>query len=108
MLYFDKDSVMYCSPTDSHILPVDNSGTLGAWADELKKSPDDYFTEFVSAGPKTYALKSSSGKNNICKAKGFTLSYKNSLILSFDSLKDQVLHKAFNGDYLEPINEFDP
>ena len=66
VLYFDTDSVMYCSPTDSHILPVDNSGTLGAWADEMKKSP------------KTYALKSSSGKIDICKAKGFTLSYKNS------------------------------
>ena len=66
VLYFVTDSVMYCSPTGSHILPVDNSDMLGAWADELKKSPDDYFTEFVSAGPKTYALKSSSGKNNMC------------------------------------------
>ena len=64
VLYFDTDSVMYCSPTDSHILPVDNSGTLGAWADEVKKSQVNFFTEFVSAEPKTYPLKSSSGKND--------------------------------------------
>ena len=95
-------SCSYVSPDANFVLPVDNSGVLGSWADELKKSPNDYFTEFVSAGPKTYALKSFSGHNDICKAKGFTLSYKNAQIMNFDNLRDQVLHKAFNGEFLDP------
>ena len=77
----------------------------GYWvlgADELKKSPNDYFTKFVSAGPKTYALKSLSGRNDICMAKGFTISYKNAQIMNFDNLREQVLHKAFNGEFLDP------
>ena len=102
VLYFDTDSVMYVSPDAGFVLPVDNSGVLGSWADELKKCPNDYFIEFVSVGPKTYALKSHSGLNDICKAKGFTLSYKNTQIMNFDNLRDQVLHKAFNGEFLDP------
>ena len=106
--YFDTDSVVYVSETGEHILPIDNSGTLGAWAYELKKSPDDYFTEFVSCGPKTYALKSFSGKNDICKAKGFTLSFKNTLIMNFHALKDQVLHKALGGEFTVDEDEENP
>ena len=103
--YFDTDSVVYVSEDGSDILPVDNSGTLGAWSNELKKTPDDYFVEFVSAGPKTYAMRSFSGKNDICKVKGITLSYKNKQVVNFDSIKDQVLHKAFGGDFCDEDEE---
>jgi DNA polymerase elongation subunit (family B) len=55
VLYFDTDSVVYCSPTGDHLVPISTSGDLGTWTDE---SPGDFFTEFVSSGPKTYAMKS--------------------------------------------------
>ena len=50
----------------------------------LKKSPDDYFIECLSAGPSTYALKTFNTLKDICKAKGFNYSYMNSKILNFD------------------------
>jgi hypothetical protein len=76
---------------------MSTSGELGTWSDELKDTPGDYFTEFVSSGPKTYAMKSFTGKNDVCKSKGFQLSVKNQEIFNFDSLKDQILHKAYGG-----------
>ena len=105
VLYFDTDSCIYVSPTGDHIIPVSSSGELGTWASELP--PDDYFTHFVSAGPKTYALKSASGNKDVCKAKGFTLSFKNSKIMNFESLKSQVLHKAMGGAFISQESEMD-
>jgi hypothetical protein len=98
VLYFDTDSVIYVSPYGNHLIGNDASGDLGTWANQLE-NPDDYFTEFVSAGPKTYALKSHSGKEDICKAKGFCLSYKNAEIMNFDTLRERVLHKAMGGTF---------
>ena len=112
VLYFDTDSVVYCSPTGEHLVPISDSGALGTWSDELKDTPGDYFTEFVSSGPKTYAMKSRSGKNDVCKSKGFQLSVKNREIFNFESLKDQILHKASGGEFtledMEADDEFDP
>jgi hypothetical protein len=111
-LYFDTDSCVYVSPTGEHLIPISTSGELGTWSDELKDTPGDFFTEFVSAGPKTYAMKSHSGKNDICKSKGFQLSVKNKEIFNFESLRDQVLHKAYGGQFTseeeEVDSEFDP
>lgn len=101
VLYFDTDSCVYVSPTGEHIMPISESGELGTWSDELKDTPGDFFTEFVSAGPKTYALKSFTGKNDICKSKGFQLSAKNCQIFNFDSLKEQILHKAYGGEFVD-------
>jgi hypothetical protein len=56
VLYFDTDSCVYVSPTGEHLVPISTSGALGTWSDELKDTPGDYFTEFVSSGPKTYAM----------------------------------------------------
>jgi hypothetical protein len=67
VLYFDTDSVIYVSPHGEHLIPCDTTGA-GLWTSEA--DPEDYFTEFVSAGPKTYALKLFSGKKNIAKSKG--------------------------------------
>ena len=112
VLYFDTDSVVYCSPTGEHLVLISSSGYLGTWSDELKDTPGDYFTEFVSSGPKTYAMKSFTGKNDICKSKGFQLSVKNREIFNFDSLKDQILHKAGGGEFttedMDVDEEFDP
>jgi G:T-mismatch repair DNA endonuclease (very short patch repair protein) len=105
VLYFDTDSCVYLSPSGDHLVPPDLSGELGFWTSELP--PNDYFVEFVSAGPKTYALKSFSGNHDVCKAKGFSLSYKNAQIMNFDSLKVQVLHKATGGGLIDPRLEYE-
>ena len=107
VLYFDTDSCVYVSPTGEHLMPISDSGELGTWSDELKDTPGDFFTEFVSAGPKTYAMKSRSGKNDICKSKGFQLSMKNCEIFNFESLKEQILHKAYGGEFVNEEEEME-
>jgi hypothetical protein len=96
VLYFDTDSVIYVSPTGEHLIPVDTSGEMGLWTSEAEA--EDFFTEFVSCGPKTYALKSKSGKRDIAKSKGFSLHYTNQQKFNFDTLKEQVLYKALSED----------
>ena len=59
VLYFDTDSIMYVSHTGEHLVTPDTTGNLGEWTFELP--PNDYFVEFVSAGPKTYAMCSLTG-----------------------------------------------
>ena len=52
----------------------------------------------MSAGPKTYGLKSNSGRKDVVKAKGFSLHYANQQIFHFESLKEQVLLKSLSED----------
>ena len=63
VLYYDTDSIIYISPTGDHLITPDTSGDLGMLSSELPV--DDYITEFASAGPKTYAIKTASGKYDI-------------------------------------------
>ena len=58
----------------------------------------DWFTEFMSAGPKTHALKSHSGRKDIAKATGFSLHYKNQQIFHSASFKEQVIIEALSED----------
>ena len=94
VLYFDTDSIVYVSPTGEHLVTPDTTGDLGEWTSELP--PDDYFVEFVSAGPKTYAMKSFSGERDVSKSKGFSLHYADQQVYNFETLKDQILSKAIN------------
>ena len=55
-----------------------------------------YITEFASAGPKTYAIKTASGKYDISKSKGFSLHYRNQQVFNFDSLKEQAISKGLD------------
>ena len=57
--------------------------------------PDEYFSEFVSGGPKNYAYKitnaRTSAKETVCKVRGITLNYNASQLVNFDSIKDKIL-----------------
>jgi hypothetical protein len=53
-----------------------------------------WITEFVSCGPKNYAYKLNTGQS-VCKVRGFSLNYENSLILNFEKMKD-ALHSWYN------------
>ena len=96
VLYFDTDSVIYVSPTGADLIPVHTTGQMGLWTSEIEEG--DCFVEFVSCGPKTYALKSRSGNRDISKSKGFSLHYSNQQVFNFESLKEQVLYKALSED----------
>ncbi|XP_018107332.1 uncharacterized protein LOC108710705 [Xenopus laevis] len=85
-LYHDTDSVIFISKGDEWDPPLGDY--LGELTSEL---PDDtHITEFVSAGPKTYGYKLSTGKTCL-KVKGITLNASTVQHLHFDSLKDLVL-----------------
>ncbi|XP_054708352.1 uncharacterized protein LOC129218163 [Uloborus diversus] len=79
VLYHDTDSIIYA--TDGS-----NDPPLGNFTDELE---GDTITTFVSGGPKNYAYETAGGKT-CCKVRGFSLNFKNSKSLNFDSIKKLV------------------
>jgi hypothetical protein len=99
VLYFDTDSVMYVSPNGQPIIPIDTTKTLGLWTDEAPAG--DFFTEFVSSGPKSYALKTFNGLY-IEKSKGFYLHHNNALIYHFDALEKQVIARC-RGEHVDDL-----
>ena len=84
VFYYDTDSIIYLSKPGDIDVPIGDY--LGQLTDEL----DGHFiTEFISAGPKNYAYNTSDNKQ-VCKVRGFTLNYRNSQIINFDSVKELV------------------
>ena len=60
---------------------------VGGMPDELGGS---HITEYVSNGPKNYAIRTAEGKQ-IVNVKGFTLNYVASNTLNFDVMKDMTI-----------------
>ena len=58
--------------------------------------PDNIIIKFVTGGPKNYAYKiarpDKDGNTTICKVRGITRNYKNSLTINFDAIKDMVIN----------------
>jgi len=100
VLYFDTDSIVFLyDPEKPHInLPLGNF--LGDLTDEVPRGT--YITEFCSTGPKSYAYTLSDG-SEVCKVRGFTLNYKNSLAINFEVMKNMVLNQQIqqNDDVLK-------
>ena len=65
---------------------------LGELTNELAEG--EYIIKFVSGGPKNYAYKTCNATTNVektyCKVRGFTLNYRNSQLINFDTLCDVV------------------
>ncbi|XP_054718119.1 uncharacterized protein LOC129227561 [Uloborus diversus] len=85
VLYHDTDSIIYAS-NGFNDPPLGNF--LGEFTDELSGGT---ITTFVSGGPKNYAYETTDGKT-YCKVRGFTLNFRNSATLNFDSMKTLVLN----------------
>ncbi|GFQ65366.1 uncharacterized protein TNCT_191601 [Trichonephila clavata] len=83
VLYFDTDSIIYKSDGINDP-PLGNF--LGEFTDELNGGT---ITSFVTGGPKNYAYKLSDG-SEVCKIRGFTLNFQNSLVLNYNSVKELV------------------
>ncbi|XP_035226307.1 uncharacterized protein LOC118198678 [Stegodyphus dumicola] len=83
VLYHDTDSIIYAQDGNNDP-PIGNF--LGEFTDELD---GDTITKFVSGGPKNYAFETEAGKT-CCKVRGFTLNFRNSQLLNFESVKSLV------------------
>jgi hypothetical protein len=99
VLYVDTDSCVYVSKPGAPKPAIGDF--LGDLTNEItpKNGQGAYITQFLCGGPKNYAYKVNNGKTH-CKIRGFTLNYKNSLVLNFDSLKD-IISKYVN----EPLRK---
>ena len=97
VLYHDTDSIIFSVKDGEYIPPL---GTyLGQLTDELtckelscKKQgcSGHWIEEFVSCGPKNYSFRVNTGEI-VCKVRGFSLNYKSSLILNFESMKEALI-----------------
>ena len=91
MPYTPIDSVVYSSRPGEWKLELGDY--LGDLTDEVT---DNRIIEFVTGGPKNYACKiarpDKDGNTTICKVRGITLNYKNSLTINFDTIKDMVIN----------------
>ncbi len=94
VIYCDTDSVVY------HSMPgeegIDLGDKLGEWTNEVGLG--NSIIEFVAAGPKSYGYLTSDGKAEV-KCKGVRLSYSNTAVLNFDSIKRVVLAANYGEFY---------
>ena len=95
VLYFDTDSIIFLYDPEKPHINLELGEFLGDLTDECP--PGVHITDFCSSGAKSYAMKLSDG-SEICKVKGFTLNYKNSLAINFDVMKDMVLKQNIQCD----------
>ena len=62
--------------------------------------PDNRILEFVTGGPQNYAYRIArpdrDGNTTICKVRGITFNYKNSLTINFDMIKDMVINNRYD------------
>ena len=80
----------------------------GEFLGDLKNECEgEIITHFVSAGPKNYAYKLSSGEE-VCKIRGFTLNYRNRLKLNFDAIANLILHREETSNIEADLTTVDP
>ncbi|GBL60237.1 hypothetical protein AVEN_60157-1, partial [Araneus ventricosus] len=97
VLYHDTDSIIYAS-NGKNDPPL--GYFLGEFTDELG---GETITTFISGGPKNYGYRTTQGKT-CCKVRGFTLNFKNTQVLNFDSMKHMVCSLDRNDTI--PIHDF--
>ena len=102
LIYCDTDSVifLYDKTNLNHKYPTNDDKTkpsnirfgdaLGEWENEFSK--DEWITEIVVGGAKSYSYKTNKGKV-VIKQKGITLDRANSNVFTFDSVRKMGLEK---------------
>ena len=84
VLYYDTDSIIFLQD-EGQSNPV-LGDYLGDFTSEL--DPDDYITEFVSAGPKNYGYQTHKGHVE-CKVRGFRLNSEGKTQLNYDVMRQR-------------------
>jgi len=97
VLYYDTDSCIYVSTGEPNEYEPHTGNFLGDMTDELESyGHGSYIESFVSGGPKFYAyvVRTPEGRTReICKVKGITLNYNNSLIVNFNSIRKLIMER---------------
>ena len=102
VLYHDTDSIIFSVREGEYSPPL--GPYLGQLTDELtckelgcsvENCEGHWIDEFVSCGPKNYSFKVNTGEV-ICKVRGFSLNYRSSLILNFESMKEALFGWKMN------------
>ena len=91
---YDKNNPLHKSPDNTaNDLPnnVKFGNALGEWENEFKE--DEYITEIVIGGAKSYSYVTNKGKA-IVKQKGITLDRANSNKFTFEQVKNMVLNNG--------------
>ena len=109
VLYHDTDSIIFSvKHEDEYIPPLGNY--LGDLTNELSckelgckntRCEGHWIVEFVSCGPKNYTYKVNTGEV-VCKVRGFSLNYKASQIINFETMKE-ALYSWKNNDKSELV-----
>ena len=86
VLYYDTDSIIFLQDEDQANPALGDY--LGDFTSEL--DPDDYITEFVSAGPKNYGYQTHKGHVK-CKVRGFRLNSEGKSQLNYNVMRQNVL-----------------
>ena len=90
VLYYDTDSVVYKRRPDQPSI------TTGDFPGDMTNELDgDVITEFVSGGAKNYGYTTRQGKV-VCRVRGFTLNGRGAAVLSFQTMKDNILAELEN------------
>ncbi|XP_074645851.1 uncharacterized protein LOC141902110 [Tubulanus polymorphus] len=103
-LYTDTDSIIYSVKPGEWDPPTGNF--LGDMTDELvdKYGEGSFISEFVSAGPKNYAYRVFSPRDNEfsteCKVKGINLNFRNKQIVNFGSMVDIIVEEKYDHLYI--------
>lgn len=101
VLYHDTDSIIYISKNVNDRIP--EGKMLGEWVSELNEGA--FIDRFVSTGPKSYAYRiiQTDGSTKMkCKVKGHCLNVQNQNLISYDQMKDVVVHpnlKYYSNDF---------
>ena len=61
----------------------------------ISGSSGEYITKFAAGGPKNYTYQTNHN-TTICKIRGFTLNYENSLMVNFDTMVELILETLEN------------
>ena len=93
VLYHDTDSIIfsvkdendYIPPLGNYLGQLTNELTCKELGCKSENCEGHWIEEFISCGPKSYSLRVNTGEI-VCKVRGFSLNYRSSLILNFQSI----------------------
>ncbi|KYN43249.1 hypothetical protein ALC56_02312, partial [Trachymyrmex septentrionalis] len=95
LILYDTDSCIYVNRGEPSEYEPRTGNFLGDMTNEFESYGRGSFIEsFVSGDPKFYAYvvrTSEDRRHEICKVKGITLSYKNSRIINFNSIRKLII-----------------
>jgi DNA polymerase type B, organellar and viral len=94
LLYMDTDSLIFVQPMDQPPL-LQCGPLLGDLSNEL--AADEYITEFVSTGPKSYAYRCSNDKQ-VLKVKGITMDGLASQQLTMEHMTSLIVDGTYNNE----------